>query len=150
MNWLAKLWDSFVNGVATVVKEVYDFIVEELVPTIYWLVEVVFDAINSVIELIDWLGSILGIDIFQVGDTGGVAVLPPTDALMGIMKDLEEKGMVVKGTVVKLQSKKAAVQAVIKNDKVEKVVVAGSEKGFSKDIDSALSTGKLFQVPIEG
>lgn len=149
MAFFSDLWNG-IKDVGSSLLDVCGIIVNKLVDGVFWLVDKVFDAIDAIADLFDWIFEKIG-NIFSPSDKGGmVKILPPDPVIVGKMNEWEKKGMVETGSTVKLKQGKVALQ-IITNDKsdVKRAVLAGSEKGFSKDIKNAMQQGKLYNIPVE-
>ena len=149
MAFFSDLWNG-IKDVGSSLLDVCGIIVNKLVDGVFWLVDKVFDAVDAIVDLFDWILRKIG-DIFSDSDQEGeVIFLPPTPEVNGIIRDLGKNGVVTAETIVKLNQRKAALQ-VIQNEKgeIKQMVVAGSEKGFSADIDNTLKQGKLHRVRLE-
>lgn len=148
MEFFSNLWNGIKTAGAGLLK-IVDAIAEVLVDAVFWLIDRVFDAIEAVCDLVDWTFSKIGDWLSPKTGTGEVVILPPTAEVNNIVQELEKKGQVDIGVPVKIRERKAAVQVLIADDKVQKIVVAGSDKGFSSEIDRAIKTGNLYKIPVE-
>ena len=148
MDFFSNLW----NGIKTVgagLLKIVDAIAEVLVDAVFWLIDRVFDAIEAVCDLVDWTFTKIGDWLSPKTGTGEVVILPPTDEVNKIVGELEKQKKVTVGTKLKISARNAAVQVLVSDDKVQKIVVAGSDKGFSSEIDRAIKTGNMYKIPVE-
>ncbi len=150
MAFFSDLWNG-IKGVGSSLLDVCGIIVNKLVDGVFWLVNKVFDAVDAIIDLFDWILKKIG-NIFSPSDQEGTVIVLPTTPpeVNKLIKDLGDKGVITAPTIVKLNQRKAALQ-VIQNEKgeIKQMVVAGSEKGFSGDIETAMEQGILYKIPVE-
>ena len=147
MAFFSDLWNGIKN-VGSAVVDVFSVIVGALVGGIFWLVDRVFDAFDAIIDLFDWLFEKVGEIFSPTAETGQVDIIPNTPAVQDLVKKLEKEGKVREGTAVTIGRDKAAVQVISEGNQVKKVVIAGSEQGFSDEIAKNLKEGNLYRLPI--
>lgn len=149
MAFFSDLWNGIQN-VGSAVVDVFAVIVGALVGGIFWLVDRVFDAVEAVLDLFEWLFEKVG-EIFTSSEKDkNLIILPTTPEVEKIIGTEIEKGNVtVAKTKVKLRANKSKLQAIVADGKVKKMVIAGSEQGFSQEIKEATERGRLYKIPVE-
>ena len=148
MEFFSNLWNGIRTAGAGFLK-IVNAVAEALVDAVFWLIDRVFDAIEAVCDLVDWTFTKIGDWLSPKTDTGEVKILPPTVEVNNLVGELENQKKVTVGTKLKISTRKAAVQVLVSDDKVQKIVIAGSDKGFSSEIDRAIKTGIMYKIPIE-
>lgn len=148
MAFFSDLWDGIKN-VGSSVLNVIGVIAGAIVDTVFWLIDKVFDAFEAVIDFVDWTFTKIGDWLSPKTDKGDIIILPNTPRVINIVDELEQDGQVKQGSKVKLSSGKAALQVLQSDGQVKKMVIAGSDKGFSSDINCAIKNGQLYKIPIE-
>lgn len=153
MAFLNDLW----NGIKTVgrgILEITGTLIETLVEGFFWLVDKVFDAVEAVLDLFDWLFETIG-EIFSPNEKEKkLIILPTTQPLIDVVNtNLENGNYVTAPEKVKLRRKletgEAKVSVVMADGKIKSTVITGSDKGFSADIKSATNSGMSYHIPIE-
>ena len=149
MAFFSDLWNGIQN-VGSAVVDVFSVIVGALVGGIFWLVDRVFDAVEAVLDLFEWLFEKVG-EIFTSSEKDkNLIILPTTPEVEKIIGTEIEKGNVtVAKEKVKLRANKSKLQAIVADGKVKKIVIAGSEQGFSQEIKEATERGRLYKIPVE-
>lgn len=149
MAFFSDLWDGIKN-VGSAVVDVFNIIMGALVKGVFWLVDRVFDAVEAVLDLFEWLFEEVG-EIFTSSEKDkNLIILPTTPEVEKIIGTEIEKGNVtVAKEKVKLRANKSKLQAIVADGKVKKMVIAGSEQGFSQEIKEATERGRLYQIPVE-
>ena len=149
MAFFSDLWNGIQN-VGSAVVDVFSDIVGALVGGIFWLVDRVFDAVEAVLDLFEWLFEKVG-EIFTSSEKDkNLIILPTTPEVEKIIGTEIEKGNVtVAKEKVKLRANKSKLQAIVADGKVKKIVIAGSEQGFSQEIKEATERGRLYKIPVE-
>ena len=109
-----------------------------------------FDAVEAVLDLFEWLFEKVG-EIFTSSEKDkNLIILPTTPEVEKIIGTEIEKGNVtVAKEKVKLRANKSKLQAIVADGKVKKIVIAGSEQGFSQEIKEATERGRLYKIPVE-
>lgn len=120
-----------------------------LIDSVFWLIDRVFDAIEAIMDLVSWTFEQIGNWLSPKDKTGTVTFLPPTPQVIGLVEELEKQGKVKQGIAVKIKAGKAAVQTLVSDNEVKRVVIAGSDKGFSTDIQKELKVGNMYKIPVE-
>ena len=148
MTLFSDLWNG-IKQVGSGIANIFGAIIETLVSGVFWLIDRVFDAVEAVLDLFDWLFEKVGEFFSSITSKKTIEVLPPTPEVIQVYENLVNNGKVEEApNPVKLRNRKAAMQVITENGKVVKTIIAGSDKGFSSDIDKALLQGKTYRIPI--
>lgn len=149
MAFFSDLWNGIKN-VGSAVVDVFSIIMNALVKGVFWLLDRVFDAVEAVLDLFEWLFEKVG-EIFTSSEKDkNLIILPTTPEVEKIIGTEIEKGNVtVAKEKVKLRANKSKLQAIVADGKVKKMVIAGSEQGFSQEIKEATERGRLYKIPVE-
>lgn len=147
MAFFSDLWNGIKN-VGAGLLQIVDVIAESLIDAVFWLIDRVFDAIEAVFDLVEWTFGKIGDWLSPKDKTGEINILPPTPEVVNIMKELEKGGKVTTGQVVSIKNRTAALQVLSSDGKVQKVLIAGSNKGFSSEIDNEIKQGKIYKIPV--
>lgn len=149
MAFFSDLWNGIKN-VGSAVVDVFSIIMVALVKGVFWLLDRVFDAVEAVLDLFEWLFEKVG-EIFTSSEKDkNLIILPTTPEVEKIIGTEIEKGNVtVAKEKVKLRANKSKLQAIVADGKVKKMVIAGSEQGFSQEIKEATEQGRLYKIPVE-
>lgn len=148
MAFFSDLWDG-IKEVGSGIANIFGTIIETLVSGVFWLIDRAFDAVEAVFDLFDWLFEKIGNVFSSKTSEKELVILPPTPEVNKVYENLKNQGKITIGKTLSLSDRKAAMQCVVENGQVKKTVIAGSDKGFSTDIDQALQNGRLYKIPVK-
>lgn len=149
MALFSDLWNGIKN-VGSAIGELLSIIMDALVEGVFWLLDRVFDAFEAVLDLFDWLSEKVGEMFTSSEKDKNLIILPTTPEVEKIIGNAFEKGNVtVAKEKVKLRANKSKLQAIVADGKVKKMVIAGSEQGFSQEIKEATERGRLYKIQVE-
>lgn len=146
MGFFNSIWEG-IKSIGNGILEIVEAVAEVLLDVIFWLVEKVFDAIEAVAGWIDHIFDQLG--DWLSNHKGEVIILPPTQEVITVVKELEKEGKVHTAPIHNCNRYKGTLGIIKSGNQVTGIEYIGSEKGFGKDIKKYLDEGKMYKVPVE-
>lgn len=151
MGFFSDLWDG-VKDIAGGIANIVGTVVEKLFEGAFWLIGVIFDAVESLFEwiddAIDTVVDIVGSFFTSPDKPGEGVILPPTPEVVEVVKKYDKEY----GTDYhrKVREGKGSLAAITDgNGKVVGSQILGSDKGFDSTISAVHKRNRSYATRIK-